>query len=84
LIFQDRTISSGANNAISGGTSSQLNGAIYLLHSPLSYSGGSSSGGGYQIMVVDKLTISGNAVVNSDYSSLQNGSPIRNAAILTE
>jgi Putative Flp pilus-assembly TadE/G-like len=82
LIFQDRTISSGSNNTISGGASSQLNGAIYLLHSPLTYSG--SANGGYQIMVVDKLSISGNAVVNSDYSSLQNGSPIRNAAILTE
>ncbi|MBV9746983.1 MAG: hypothetical protein JO099_24745 [Acidobacteriia bacterium] len=82
LIFQDRTINSPFTNTINGGASTLLNGSIYLLHGALSYSG--SSGSGYQILVADTISITGNSAVNSDYSSLQDGSPIRNAAILTE
>jgi Putative Flp pilus-assembly TadE/G-like len=82
LIFQDRKISSASNNTISGGSTVQLNGAIYLLHSPLQYTGNSTSG--YQILVADKVTISGSSTINADYSSLTDGSPIRNAAILEE
>jgi Putative Flp pilus-assembly TadE/G-like len=82
LIFQDRRITSSSTNTFSGSTSGNINGAIYLLHSPLSYSGSSSSG--YQILVADKIGISGSVTINADYSSLQDGSPIRNAAILEE
>jgi hypothetical protein len=35
-------------------------------------------------MVTDTLTITGDSTVNSDYSSLQDGSPILNAAVLAE
>jgi hypothetical protein len=83
LIFQDRKISSPLSNTFSGGATTQLNGAIYLLHSPLSYSGGTSTAG-YQILVTDSLTLSGGNNINNDYSSLQDGSPVRHAAILTE
>jgi hypothetical protein len=82
LFFQDRKITSSSTSSFSGNSSGSLNGAIYLLHSPLSYSGNSSTG--YQILVADKITISGNSSINADYSSLQDGSPIRNAAILEE
>jgi hypothetical protein len=85
LIFQDRKITSASATTISGGATTQLNGAIYLLHSPLLYTGTTTSGG-YQILVADTITINGNSnvYINSDYSSLQDGSPIRNAAILEE
>ncbi|HLI83790.1 MAG TPA: TadG family pilus assembly protein [Bryobacteraceae bacterium] len=85
LIFQDRKITSSSSTQINGGSTTQLNGAIYLLHSPLLYTGTNSSGG-YQILVADTITINGNSnvTINSDYSSLQDGSPIHNAAILEE
>jgi hypothetical protein len=85
LIFQDRRITSASATTISGSSTTQLNGAIYLLHSPLLYTGTNTSVG-YQILVADTITINGNSnvYINSDYSSLQDGSPIRNAAILEE
>jgi hypothetical protein len=82
LLFQDRRITSASTNTINGGASTLLNGALYMLHSPLSYSGNSVSG--YQILVCDTLSITGNSALHSDFSSLQDGSPIRNAAILQE
>jgi hypothetical protein len=82
LFFQDRQITSASTSTFSGSSGGNFNGAIYLLHSPLSYSGSSSSG--YQILVADKIGISGSVTLNADYSSLQDGSPIRNAAILEE
>jgi hypothetical protein len=85
LIFQDRSINSGTASTLSGSSNTVLNGAIYLLHSPLTFTGNSSSSQ-YLVLVTDKLTISGSSTttVNANYSSLQDGSPIRNAAILAE
>jgi Putative Flp pilus-assembly TadE/G-like len=83
LFFQDRSINSSSTNMINGGSNTVLNGAIYLLHSPLQFAG-NNTGSQYLIMVTDTLTITGNSSVNSDYSSLQDGSPILNAAVLAE
>ncbi len=83
LIFQDRAIVSSSANQIVGGATNVFNGAIYLPHSPLLFSGNNSSGG-YQILVADTITISGNSSVNADYSALQDGSPIRQSAVLAE
>jgi len=84
LFFQDRRINSSSTNSINGGSNTVLNGAIYLLHSPLQFAGNNSAGSQYLIMVTDTLTITGNATINADYSSLQDGSPILNAAVLAE
>jgi hypothetical protein len=83
LFFQDRRINNSSPNMINGGSNTVLNGAIYLLHSPLQFAG-NNTGSQYLIMVTDTLTITGNSTVNSDYSSLQDGSPILNAAVLAE
>jgi hypothetical protein len=83
LIFQDRSINSGSTSTISGGSSLVLSGSIYLLHSPLAYSGGSSSSS-YTILVADKLTMSGGSTINANYTSLKDGSPVKNAAPLAE
>jgi hypothetical protein len=83
LFFQDRKINSSSPNMINGGSKTVLNGAIYLLHSPLQFAG-NNTGSQYLILVTDTLTISGNSTVNADYSSLQDGSPILNAAVLAE
>ena len=83
LFFQDRKINSSLANTINGGANTVLNGSIYLLHSPLQFAG-NNTGSQYLIMVTDTLTITGDSTVNSDYSSLQDGSPILNAAVLAE
>jgi Putative Flp pilus-assembly TadE/G-like len=83
LFFQDRRINSSLANTINGGANTVLNGAIYLLHSPLQFAG-NNAGSQYLIIDTDTLTITGNSTVNADYSSLQDGSPILNAAVLAE
>ncbi len=83
LIFQDRSITHSRDNKIVGGATTVINGAIYLPHSPIVYSGNNSSGG-YQILVADTITISGDSQLNADYSSLADGSPIRQNAVLAE
>ncbi len=83
LIFQDRSITSASSNQINGGAATNLTGAIYLLHSPLLFSGSNTSSG-YMILVADTVTINGNSTVYSNYSSLPGGSPIRGTPVLAE
>ena len=82
-IFEDRNISDSRNNQIVGGATTVINGAIYLPHSPLLFSGNNSSGG-YTILVADTITINGNSTINNNYSALQDGSPIKQNAVLAE
>ena len=83
LFFQDRSITSNSQNTISGGSTAAFQGALYFLHSPLVYSGGSNAA--YTLIVTDTLTISGPSTVNSNYSSLASGaSPAREIASLGE
>jgi len=83
LIFQDRSITSASNNQINGGATTNLSGAIYLLHAPLLFSGSNTSSG-YMILVADTVTINGNSTVYSNYSSLPGGSPIKSTPVLAE
>jgi hypothetical protein len=83
LFFQDRSIpSSGAASSISGSSSSTFDGAIYFATTALSF-GGNSSTSGYSIVVANQLTLSGNASIGNNYSSLTGGSPIK-GTILAE
>jgi len=83
LFFQNRSITSPSQNTVSGGSTAAFQGALYFLHSPLVYSGGSSAA--YTLIVADTLTISGPSTVNDDYSSLASGaSPGREIAALGE
>ena len=59
LFFEDRSITSTAQNTISGGSNAQINGALYFLHSPLVYSGGSNNTPSTTQVVADTVTISG-------------------------
>jgi hypothetical protein len=83
LIFQDRSITSTSSNQINGGAATNLTGAIYLLHSPLLFSGSNTSSG-YMILVADTVTINGNSTVCSNYSSLPGGPPIKGTPVLAE
>jgi Putative Flp pilus-assembly TadE/G-like len=83
LFFQDRSIPSGsAGSTVSGSSSSTFDGAMYFPTTTLSYSG-SSSLNGYNIVVADKVALSGSSTIGTNYSSLTGGSPIR-GTILAE
>jgi len=83
LFFQDRSIpSGGAGSTVSGNLSSTFDGALYFPTTTLTYSGNSSLNG-YNIVVADKIALSGNSTIGNNYSALANGSPIR-GTILAE
>jgi hypothetical protein len=83
LFFQDRSIpSTGAASTISGNSSSTFDGAVYFSTTSLTFNGNSSAGG-YSIVVANQLSLSGNASLGSNYSSLSGGSPIK-GTILAE
>ena len=77
LFFQDRSIpSSAAGSTITGNAGTTFDGAIYFPTTQVTFSGNSSVNG-YNILVADKLVISGNSTVSDNYSSLADGSPIK-------
>jgi len=79
LFFQDRSISSSLPNVVMG----SLTGALYFLNSPLTFSTGSSVKDAYTIVVADTVSFQlSNWSVTNDYSSLSNGSPIKQAKIV--
>jgi hypothetical protein len=81
LFFQDRGIPSGSKGStITGASGSTFDGAIYFSTTNVTYSGSSSSGG-YTIIVADTVTISGNSKLSDNYSSLPGGSPIKSTAL---
>ena len=81
LFFQDRSVAVGsAGSSIAGSSSSTFDGAIYFSTTNVSYSGSSSSGG-YTIIVADTVSVSGNTTLSGNYSSLLNGSPIKATAL---
>ena len=82
LFFQDRSIASPAASSFSGGANALLNGTLYFQTSTLSYSGG--TGTAYTILISDKISFSGGAMLNNDYSSLPGGSPIKGSVALSE
>jgi Flp pilus assembly protein TadG len=74
LFFQDRSIVSSADNVLNG----SFTGAIYLPTTPLVMQSGSSVSVAYTILVAKTVSLAVNTLkVNSDYSSLTDGSPIK-------
>jgi hypothetical protein len=82
LFFQDRGIASPAASSFSGGATALLNGTLYFPTSTLSYSGG--TGTAYTILISKKISFSGGAMLNNNYSSLPGGSPIKGSVALSE
>jgi hypothetical protein len=82
LFFQDRAIpSSDAGSTVSGNSSSTFDGAIYFPTTTLTYNGNSSSSG-YTIVVADKISVSGNSTLGTNYSSVTGGSPIKSTVLV--
>jgi hypothetical protein len=83
LIYTDRTITNTTANTITGNNTSIITGTIYMPGVPLSFTGNSTLIA-YTVLAVNKLTLTGNASINDDYSSLANGAPVRSGAVVAE
>ena len=82
LFFQDRSVVGGGSSNITGGATSLFDGALYFPTTSLSYSGGTDTD--YTFIVAKTLSFSGGTTVNSDYSSLPAGPPVKGSATLGE
>ena len=82
LFFQDPSLASPASSSFTGGDSTVLNGALYFPTSDVSYSGGAASN--YTILVAKTVKITGGSTLNSNYSALPGGSPVRGNAVVSE
>jgi hypothetical protein len=80
LFFEDRSITSSQKNAVSGTSGTVLQGALYFLNDELDYSGGSSATA-YTISVANIIQFTGPSVINDNYTTLADGSPIRVASL---
>ena len=81
LFFQDRSVpSTGASSTISGNSSSTFDGALYFPTTTVTFNGNSSANG-YSIVVANQLSLSGNASIGANYSSLTGGSPIKGTVL---
>ena len=66
LFFQDRNISTSANNAIGGGASQNYTGSIYMPTGYLSFVGGSSTQALTTALIAKSINISGDAYLERD------------------
>jgi hypothetical protein len=81
LIFQDRLDTSSPN--LDSGAQETLTGALYFPGAQVTLSNGNWANA-YSILVADTVTVMGGAKLdlNSDYSSLLDGSPIKQAVVV--
>ena len=79
LFYQDRADTNTAT--ISGGSNAALTGVLYFPNAPVTYSGGSAGSSPYTVIVAGSATFSGGSTLNSDFSSLSNGSPIKRVTL---
>lgn len=79
LLFQDRANSTAAT--IDAGASVALDGALYLPDAALTISGAYANA--YSLIIAYDITLNAGALsVNTDYSSLQDGSPIKQTVLV--
>ena len=79
LFYQDRADTNGAT--LSGGSNANLTGVLYFPSASVTYSGGSGGSSPYTVIVADTATFSGASSLNSDFSSLSDGSPIKRVTL---
>jgi len=80
LFFQDRTItpkSSQSTNVIAGSSNLNFNGTFYFPTTNLTFSGGGQVATNYTIMVAKTVVVGGNTTLSANFSSLQDGNPIK-------
>jgi hypothetical protein len=83
LFFTDRSITSTSGNTILGNDSSTVQGTIYMPTVPLQFTGNASLVA-YTTIVANTLSVTGNATLRDDYSSLADGAPVKGGAAVVE
>ena len=79
LMFQNRSDSTAVN--LDAGSNVTLNGAMYFPDASITLNGGWANV--YSFVIADKITISGGSfTINSNYSSLTSGSPIKRTTVV--
>ena len=84
LFFQDRTItpkSSQGTNVIAGSSNLNFNGSFYFPTTNLTFSGGGQIAANYTIIVAETISIGGNTTFSANFSSLQDGNPIKKVTL---
>jgi len=80
LFFQDRTIipkSGKSSNVIAGSSNLNFTGTFYFPTTDLTFSGGGQVSANYTIFVARTITVGGNTTLSANFSSLQDGNPIK-------
>jgi len=80
LFFQDRTItpkSGKSTNVIAGSSNLNFTGTFYFPTTDLTFSGGGQVSANYTIFVARTITVGGNTTLSANFSSLQDGNPIK-------
>jgi hypothetical protein len=81
LFFQDRSVgSSGAPSHMDSGADGMFQGALYFPTTSLDYSSGADAA--YTIIVADTIHMTSGSSLNNNYSSLADGSPIKQAILV--
>jgi hypothetical protein len=81
LFFEDRSAPA-YDDTYGGGSSAVYQGVIYAKNADITIYGNSSVDSKYTIVVADTISLVGTTGFNSDYSLLQNGSPIQKVVMV--
>jgi hypothetical protein len=81
LFFEDRSAPE-TDDTYGGGSSAVYQGVIYAKNADITIYGNSSVDSRYTIVVADTISLVGTTSFNSDYSLLQNGSPIQKVVMV--
>jgi hypothetical protein len=83
LLYQDRNDSAGGTIQLGSAPNQKLEGALYFLNATTLSIHDIGTAAAYTIVVAGSLDVhSNNNIFHSDYSSLSNGSPIRDAVLV--
>ncbi len=84
LFFQDRTIipkAGKSTNVIAGSSNLNFTGTFYFPTTDLTFSGGGQVSANYTIFVARTITVGGNTTLSANFSSLQDGNPIKKVTL---
>jgi hypothetical protein len=84
LFFQDRSISSSAASTLSGGSTANISGTVYVPTGQLYFSGGASTAPLTMALVCKELNVSGNAYLAKDPTGTLTGMPSASSSALVE
>ncbi|MBM3566498.1 MAG: pilus assembly protein [Alphaproteobacteria bacterium] len=84
VVVQDRNAPEGNNNVITGGSSTNFNGTMYLPNGDISYRGGAVAGGGCTRIISYTIQFTGNADLNNDCNAYGYSNQLSSRPVLVE